>query len=213
MRQVVRILLGVFAGLALVMSRWWAPEAAACSCATPADPIQAADASNSVFVGKVVMLDSSEKNLIATLRVSKRWKGDLDPELTVYTALSEASCGFKFEKGKDYLVYAEKKDGLLHVSQCSRTKLLAEAKEDLDALNKRVWMMGGTVEQPDDTPVSSDPTQNPSNTKPSPANGNQAAPTIPEVQEKDNTTGWMIGGAAILLVAIGAFASSKLKKR
>lgn len=212
MKRVIRIVLGVLAGLALVMSRWWAPQVEACSCNTPGDPIQAADASSAVFVGKVVMLDRGKDNLIATLQVNKRWKGDLDPQLTVYTPLSEASCGFTFEKGKDYLVYATKKDGVLQVSFCSRTKLLSEAKADLDALNKRVWMMGGT-EQPADTPVSSEPNQNP-NTKPSSnPNGNQAAPTNPEVKQEGNTTGWMVGGAVILLAVIGGYAFSKSKKK
>lgn len=215
MKRVVRIVLGILAGLGLVFSQWWTPEeAAACDCVPPKDPIQAADASSAVFVGKVVMLDQGKDNWIATLQVKQRWKGDLDQELTVYTALSEASCGFKFEKGKDYLVYAVKKDGLLQVSFCSRTKLLSEAKEDLDALNKRVWMMGGAVEQPADTPVSNEPSQNPPTTKPpSNTDGNQAAPTNPEVKEEKNTTGWMVGGVVILLVAIGVYASAKRKKQ
>jgi hypothetical protein len=69
-----------------------------------------------------------------TFRVSKVWKGPISATLAVTTARSGASCGYEFESGRDYLVYAEGTDQGLTVSLCSRTQRLSEADEDLAIL-------------------------------------------------------------------------------
>lgn len=73
-----------------------------------------------------------------TLRVSEVWKGDVGKTLRVTTSAdSGAGCGYPFEEGKEYLVYAGEDAS---VSLCSETKPLSSAGADLEAL--------GTGERP-----------------------------------------------------------------
>ena len=62
------------------------------------------------------------------------WKGGEQTEITVSTAKSGAACGYGFEKGKKYLVYAGKEDKgkALHVSLCGRTRTEKEAEKSGD---------------------------------------------------------------------------------
>ena len=66
--------------------------------------------------------------------VSQTWKGEQTNELTVYTESSGASCGYEFEQGKEYLVFASKGEGKLRTGLCSETQLLSEAQEDINSL-------------------------------------------------------------------------------
>jgi hypothetical protein len=80
-------------------------------------------------------------------RVEKVWKGAPRKTLRVYSARAGATCGYVFQVGKRYLVYARilKKGwlgdshddalkGRLSASLCSRTRELADAAEDLRQL-------------------------------------------------------------------------------
>jgi len=51
----------------------------------------------------------------------------------VYTSRDSTSCGFEFTSN-EYLVYANKYDGELRASLCSRTTLLSLAQDDLNEL-------------------------------------------------------------------------------
>ena len=59
----------------------------------------------------------------------------IDPgqrEIEVVTGLGEADCGYPFQSGMDYVVYASKNaEGQLATGICSRTRPLAQAAEDL----------------------------------------------------------------------------------
>jgi hypothetical protein len=61
------------------------------------------------------------------------WRGVDTREVTVSTHRSSAMCGYPFQEGEEYLVYARGGEGLT-VSLCSRTAPLADAGEDLAAL-------------------------------------------------------------------------------
>ncbi|TCP70668.1 hypothetical protein [Baia soyae] len=190
------IMLGVIMGFILAVSGWWRLDVQACSCVPSGDPIKEADKSSAVFVGKVVKLEGDANQQIATLHVSKRWKGDLDPELTVYTALSGAACGFDFEMEKEYLVYATKENGHLTTTICSRTKLLSEAQADLDVLNKRMWMMDGAENnQPSDTPTNSTP------------DSKETAD-----QKERGTSAWLVVGTALLLITMTLIVGARQRK-
>lgn len=54
-------------------------------------------------------------------------------DVEVRTGFGDSDCGYRFEKGKQYLVYASRweKDQKLYTGICSRTRLLSEAEEDL----------------------------------------------------------------------------------
>lgn len=117
-----------------------APRAYACSCIQPEPPAVAAEKSAAVFAGRVtdieppaVMTSTLDENKI-TFDVSTAWKGvDANP-VYIYSSGSSASCGYEFEAGKEYLVYAYDNEGRLSTGLCTRTALLADAAEDLVAL-------------------------------------------------------------------------------
>jgi hypothetical protein len=116
------------------------PRAYACSCIQPEPPVEAMTKSAAVFAGRVIDIDAPavmtntlDQNKI-TFNASKAWKGVDKNPVYVYSSGSSASCGYEFEVGKEYLVYAYEEDGNLATGLCTRTALLADAAEDLVAL-------------------------------------------------------------------------------
>jgi hypothetical protein len=65
--------------------------------------------------------------------VDRIWKGAHCGTVTVQTASDSAACGYSFEVGRTYLVYAFKEGGL-STNICTRTRVIEEASEDLAAL-------------------------------------------------------------------------------
>ena len=108
----------------------------------PPPPREAADQSAAVFAGEVASADTAATSdgvrlVRVTFRVLGAFKG-VDKEAVVYTSDNSAACGFPFEVGEQYLVYAGEADGRLHTGLCTRTKSLAQADEDLEALDLRI---------------------------------------------------------------------------
>lgn len=65
---------------------------------------------------------------IVTIRVSRAYRGQTEGRTTVLTGMGGGDCGFDFETGKDYLVYADSIDGgILFTSICTGTAPLEEA--------------------------------------------------------------------------------------
>lgn len=119
------------------------PVIFACSCVQLDSPLTSLNESTAVFAGQVTDIDisdgitfSSADPMKATFNVAQSWKGLVEKNTTVSTARSSASCGFDFETGREYLVYAYGNDNDLQVSLCSRTNLLARAGDDLSALGQ-----------------------------------------------------------------------------
>lgn len=115
----------------------------ACSCIQPTSPKEALKQSTAVFVGEVIDIDVSSGIVISSadlvkviFEVSKIWKGPDYKTLILTTARDGVSCGYSFEQGKEYIVYARGKGKKLNVSLCSRTKLLANAQEDIEELGE-----------------------------------------------------------------------------
>ena len=116
----------------------------ACTCAPPGPPQQELERADAVFSGKVESIQPAPRpeddpqwpsRLEVTLRLRAVWKGVPEGErVTVFTASQSAACGFGFEKGKKYLVYAYDAGGELTATLCSRTSLLKRADEDLAGL-------------------------------------------------------------------------------
>ncbi|MFC0186895.1 hypothetical protein ACFFJY_01285 [Fictibacillus aquaticus] len=114
--------------------------ALACSCAQNPDPKKALGNATAVFSGVVTdikrtggLWESSVAVKIVTINV---WKGQKNNSFIIYTAEQSASCGYEFKKGEEYIVYAYENDGKLSTNYCSRTALLKDAKEDLQALGE-----------------------------------------------------------------------------
>lgn len=116
-------------------------QAFACSCIMPRPPGEELANATAVFSGTVTAQDErqglsmrSADPVKVTFVVAEVWKGDIPAEVSITTARESASCGYNFEDGAEYLVYANGTDADRKVSLCSRTTLLANADEDLEAL-------------------------------------------------------------------------------
>ncbi len=118
------------------------PASARCSCIPPRPPREALGQADAVFAGRVVsVVERREEDpghpggphLEVRIVPQRRWKGAAGDTVVVRTADNSAACGYAFETGGEYMVYAAGEDAL-RVNSCSRTRLLAEAGEDLAAL-------------------------------------------------------------------------------
>lgn len=122
--------------LTLILSLAGADAALACSCAPSPPPKESLQQASAVFTGTVLAADTRGGISTVRLRVERSWKGARCGEVTVTTAADSATCGYDFQVGQSYLVYADKQRGKLHVSLCSRTSLTSQAEEDLTALGE-----------------------------------------------------------------------------
>jgi hypothetical protein len=152
-----------------------APDCAfACTCAMPSGSQKeiAKDAladSEAVFAGEVVdfentlnitmmegemvtMMGGNTATATATLRVSEVWKGPERQTMQIGTAPNDGvSCGFPFEEGKEYLVYAYGGRQGLKADGCTQTKPLSEAGADLAVLGNSEKPKDGGEEALSDT--------------------------------------------------------------
>lgn len=139
-----------------------APSASPCKCRPPPPPDQALAQAAAVFTGTVAKAervtkdgkrsDFSVRDLTAaeeesqpsedryevTFAVDRSWKGVGAPTVVLTSRLPVCClCLTAFEKGQQWLIYAERKpDGTLLGGSCSRTTLLKLADADLKALGK-----------------------------------------------------------------------------
>lgn len=119
------------------------PVAWACSCAQPDPPTEALAAADAVFSGVVTASEASggigcsgAATTTVQFRVLQVWKGQSEETLTITTVSSSAACGYSFQTGVSYLVYAHRAYQQLTASLCSRTQPLGMAAVDLAALGK-----------------------------------------------------------------------------
>ena len=147
--------------LALVMGVLWSlgsPDTVhACSCVQPGTPSEEVEKFSAVFAGKVTSIQHSydPKASFASpgdrttvgFEVSAVWKGTVHEEMYITTPPTGGTCGFAFEEGEDYIVYAYDSaypEGGYAVGICSRTALLSQAQEDIDALGQKQAPQAGT---------------------------------------------------------------------
>jgi hypothetical protein len=186
----------VFAVLALAP----ACPAYACSCIPPAPPKESLADAAAVFSGEVTEVVLPGGGVVNTaemievnFKVDQVWKGEIAELTTVTTAGSSASCGFEFQSGQSYIVYAYLVDGQLNASLCSRTAALENAGEDLEALGEGAAPTPA-VSQPEPYPLPGDPTATPI---PAPGAGAPGEPGISRLE-------WVgIGGVAAAVVGVG----------
>ena len=111
-------------------------RAMACSCAPPASPLVALEQSAAVFSGELVSIDGYW-GAILTFEVSRVWKGPVEETLVLTTSsLGAGDCGYPFDAGRAYLVYADAGGDLLEVWLCRGTTPLEYAQEDLEFLGE-----------------------------------------------------------------------------
>jgi len=107
-------------------------SAHACSCVPPGSQQEELAESDAVFSG---MVTSVTNDATATFDVKRVWKGAVTGQDTVKTPENSAMCGFGFQEGKSYVVYAsENDDGEWHTTICTRTTSLDNARTDIEEL-------------------------------------------------------------------------------
>lgn len=128
-----------FAAFVAVSGLAFAPYSAhACSCMAPGSPQESLESSAAVFQGTVASVASDgDMGYRVTFSADKAWKGVTASPLDVRTARDSAACGFNFEEGKKYIVYAyADEEGALATGLCSRTHELAANDPDVAALGE-----------------------------------------------------------------------------
>ena len=108
------------------------PESAtACSCAGPGAPCAEAWRADAVFVGQVVSISATVGRRVE-VAVIEPFRGFQLSQVTLETGYGGGDCGYPFEMGQSYLVYANRTgEGHLTTSICSRTRPVRDAAEDL----------------------------------------------------------------------------------
>jgi hypothetical protein len=105
--------------------------------------------SSAVFAGEVVSITKGEptpRSDTISFRVSEVWKGPEQDTLEVTSSTNDGiSCGFPFEEGQEYLVYAHGQEQSLKNPDCGQTTPLSEANADLEALDYETLGGSGAV--------------------------------------------------------------------
>lgn len=128
----------------------------ACSCAPPGPPSREAALASNVFLGEVVQVRDSQppdtwwtrlmwclgrgpdprtmmstRPIAYTFRVQETFKGEARAVRVVNSAASESSCGYRFQLGKRYVVYANTNRGSLHAGRCTLNRLATNRRSGL----------------------------------------------------------------------------------
>ncbi|HEX8847179.1 MAG TPA: hypothetical protein VF791_21220 [Pyrinomonadaceae bacterium] len=121
-------------------------NARACSCFAGGPPCQSYVNTQAVFVGTptevtrtTVKLKSGDREYdyaqrLFTFRVEEAFRGVDAAEVRVATGQGGGDCGYNFQIGERYIVYANRMEGtdFYGTSICTRTRPLSEASEDLE---------------------------------------------------------------------------------
>lgn len=110
---------------------WLVPDAAraGCQCPTPASGNVVKDLGRfkHAFAGRVTNVEQAGASTKVTFDLQRAWKGQRGKTLTLTTAASADACGYAFENGKDYLVFANGDKGALTTDGCAPNSALGEA--------------------------------------------------------------------------------------
>lgn len=128
--------------LTLVASSVFSSDARACSCGPSPPPLDALEGADTVFRGKVTDATDTEFEMMGelwegrsfTFQAVRIWKGSANSRIIVTTGMGYGDCGYQFQKGEEYLVYAYENDNGLRTNICTRTAHIADAAVDLKAL-------------------------------------------------------------------------------
>lgn len=110
-------------------------RASECAAVPPVE--EAYTNASSVFVGKVMNVRERTRNVKASFKVYKVFKGTLDDVTVILTSFpNDMGQGYPFQIEEQYLVFTYAQDGRDYTNLCTRTKLLSEAASDLKILAK-----------------------------------------------------------------------------
>ncbi|MGI8469544.1 MAG: hypothetical protein ACR2N3_13935 [Pyrinomonadaceae bacterium] len=117
----------------------------ACTCELPLKNLsvksqifKAYKQSVAVFYGEATEINKNPKNFYVSVKfkVEKSWKNHSFQELIIQTGLGNGDCGYIFEIGKKYLVYAYGDENDLQTNICQRTSLSVSDYKYLDRIKK-----------------------------------------------------------------------------
>jgi len=126
----------------LAILSFWASPALSCICAPKPSVRRSLSESNAVFIGRVIARHSAwiesasglgSSDYSFTFEVERLYKGALSSEVTVLTGRGYGDCGYHFQVGEKYLVYAYG-DKELKTNICTRTTNMSKAGADLAEL-------------------------------------------------------------------------------
>jgi hypothetical protein len=120
----------------------------ACDCPYYGAPCKAFANTPTVFAGRVVKISTIDrktasgveyKDRLVFFDVERSYRGWTAKTAEVVTGWGGGDCGYKFQEGVGYLVYAypHPETGKLYTGICQRTRPLTEAEEDLEYFSKR----------------------------------------------------------------------------
>jgi hypothetical protein len=141
-RSSILLTLAVTLGIVGGLTGWSAPNASACSCPPPPEPEDAVENADYVFAGEVTEISRPDSDAMREIAftVSRAWKGVEHQEITIGTPQEGSECGYPFEGGSDYLVYASQNTTRsgpdIITGICNRTEYLSLADNDLLVLGE-----------------------------------------------------------------------------
>ena len=123
-----------------------------CSCPDAKPTVEESlKRSISVFTGTVkeIKRNYNPDYIKYVFEVTDSWKGVNNKEISIKSDAVDAvslirqgvTCGYDFKKNQSYLVYSNRRKnmkGPAYASQCSRTKPIIEARQDLEELGNPV---------------------------------------------------------------------------
>ncbi|MFI5306821.1 MAG: hypothetical protein ACHQ53_05690 [Polyangiales bacterium] len=113
-------------------------KAAACECPS-LTPLEAYEQADAVFEGRVIEVAQARGDVEGVHRVRlsvvRAWKGVRDETVEL---LAAPACGSELTANESYFVYASAQGGKLALGECSRTRPMPQADEDLRALGMGV---------------------------------------------------------------------------
>ncbi|MBN6055137.1 hypothetical protein JYK22_24585, partial [Nonomuraea sp. RK-328] len=142
--MMVRIL--AVLGLVSALLTVFGGTAGACSCGTPPPRVRMAEA-DAVFTATVTRVRVDEPmegggRVTAFLRADHVYKGRVGAEVEVSTRAQSPACGYDFDKGDRYLIFAAAgEDAGLTTSLCSGNRLIPAGDKPL-RLSDETWGMG-----------------------------------------------------------------------
>jgi hypothetical protein len=123
-----------------------AESAQACSCISGGPPCQAYGNTAAVFIGTPTAVDKTTvkrgdgarqydyPQRLFTFSVEETFRGVDAAKVQVVTGMGGGDCGYNFQIGEHYLIYAgrDPNSNVYGTSICTRTRLVSEAGEDLE---------------------------------------------------------------------------------
>ena len=90
----------------------------ACSCVGPESGKAERARATAVFTGEVTSITDGDMGYIVEFDVTENWKAAETDTIQINTAGNSAACGYAFEVGRQYLVYAHGEENDLGVTIC-----------------------------------------------------------------------------------------------